>query len=240
MPVRTISIIGLTVGLLCAFLLLYWAMFVGVTMRFSNEDIQKALDDRLPQTVRGVTIEKVVTSLDNQLSAMATISMTKWGQDINAVISAKGAPRYSPINGTFRFEPEDVRVESFRFGESSLKEKIEVAADRYVTNKGLNALAKDLSPKIEQYLKGAAERSMVYTMSVMPAYKLPETTSGYVARTVLSDVRVEGDRLVVTFTLMRLIWWMGVIVLCIVAAIATLVAIVRAPGWGMTAAMLTD
>lgn len=240
MHVRTISIFGISVGLLCAVLALYWALFIGVTMRFSNDDIQKALDDRLPKTVRGVTIEKVVTSLDSRLSAMATISTTRWGQDINAVITAKGSPRYSPMSGTFRFEPEDVRVESFRFGEASIKEKIETAADRYVTNKGLNALAKDLSPMIEQYLKGAAERSMVYAMSVMPAYKLPETTSGYIARTVLNDVRVEGNRLLVTFTLMRLVWWMGMILLFIATAIALLVSIVRTPLWGAVPFLLFD
>ncbi len=240
MSVRTLSIMGLLLGVLCAILILYYGMFVGMSIRFTNEDIQKALDERLPKTVRGVTIEKVVTELDGQLSAMATIATTRWGQDINAVISAKGVPRYSPFHGTFYFEPEDVRVESFRFGESSVKEKIDAAADRYVTNTGLNTLVIDLSPMIERHLKGAAERSMVYAMSIMPAYKLPETTSGYIARTVLSDVRVEGKQVVVTFTLMRLVWWMGVIAICTLGAIALLVGIFRSPGWGMGTLLLFD
>jgi hypothetical protein len=215
-------------------------MFIGVSMRFSNDDIQQAMDNRLPKTVRGVTIEKVVTSIDGQLSAMATISTKKWGQDVNAVISAKGVPRYEPYRGTFRFEPEDVRVESFQFSESSVKEKIDAAAERYITNTGLQALAKDLSPKIEQYLTKAAERSMVYALSIMPAYKLPETTSGYVARTVLSDVRVEGTHVIVTFTLMRLMWWMGIISFCMAGALALLVVIFRYPGWGIFPLLLLE
>lgn len=227
-------------GVMISVALLLWGMFVGVTLRLSGEDIQARINTHIPKTTKGVTIQSAIVRLDDGLIVDVVLRGKKLGKTFTASISGEGHPVYDPLKGTFRFAAQKVVVKSFEFEGESITEQVTDGANRYITDKGLRDLAIMLAPKFEKWAQETAAKTMTLALSLTPAYKLPDTAKGYVARAVLDDVKVDGNELVISFTLMRLIWWMAVLGMIILFSFGFMIALMNFPGWGMAVLILSE
>lgn len=217
--VMSIALVGLVVFLCAA----WWFAFASRELRLSREEIQEKLDTVLPHTKDGTTVERAVILLaDDQLRVHIFVSGKRMLQTFSLEAHTVGVPHYEPSNGSFYFTPTTVEVVRISHGESgaSIGEKLKEAAKRYVPqSQGTLNLATNLGDKVDEWFTRTAEKSALYMLARMPVYTLKDDAKGILTKAVIEDVHIEGDELVIGFTLWRLtglvITWTCVALLCV-------------------------
>lgn len=169
-------------------------------------DIQRRLNAQLPrEVVTGVQVSSATTQIANDaLRCNIILQGKRLGTTFKLKVNAHGVPSYDRASGSFYFRADTFDVEEFNFGGKGLAERMEKASQRYITNAGLQHAVSDASPKIEKWATDMAEKGAVFVLGKTPIYRLKDDFKGLVIKGSLDSLRVEGDRLVINISFLRL------------------------------------
>lgn len=126
------------------------------------------------------------------------------GPPFSVAASLRGTPRYD--DGAFYFEPEEVRLEKFSLGENG-KLAGALAGLARLAGPGAADLLEKKGRELERAAKGLAENAIKAELGKRPFYRLKDDAKGEVVRATLDSLTIEGDRLVIRFTLWRATPW---------------------------------
>ena len=230
MSKRTLAwIVVALAGLLSAGGLLFFT-FGTSSLTFSEAEIQSRLNDRLPRTVRDVTIERVTARLgENRMVLRVEITGTALRQSISAVVSSRGVPRYEPQTGEMFFEADEVKLDQLTVAGRSLSGE-DGAAER-----------KRLAAAAGSAVQGLAQIAIKAYLASRPVYRFKDDFKGVVVKATLASVAIEEDALVVTFSLWRLTTTVAVFATMLLAVLLAVYLLVRHPLWGLgTIAQVAD
>lgn len=219
--------------------LLFWGLFVGVSLRFDQYEIQEKIDAQLPvinkrlqSDGKDIRIEKLQVEVRDQLTVRATAHGKKFGKEFGVSAHAAGTPRYVPTEGAFYLDPSAIEIKEVWYNGASVKDSVLGAAKRYITNEGLQRLVTDNADKIEEWATHATESTVTRVLQRMPVYKLKDDGKGVVALALLDELTIEGDEVVVHLTLVRLMWWTFVGIAAVLLSIGFLYMLATHPGLG--------
>jgi hypothetical protein len=127
------------------------------------------------------------------------------GPPFSVAASLRGTPRYDA--GAFYFAPEEVRLEKFALGQDGKLAGALAAGLARLAGPGAADLIEKKGRELERAAKGLAENAMKAELEKRPFYLLKDDAKGGVLRATLDSLAVEGDRLVIRFTLWRATPW---------------------------------
>lgn len=241
----------LWIGAITAFIVL---VFIGCeialrthSVRLSNDLIQNKINANLPREVaHNVVVDAVQVKFVND-KVLVTIGMhgLKLGKNFSMTAQAFGIPEYREAEGKFYFMTSEVDIKSFTFGNTnSTREttstKITKLAERYITNKGVQDAIKDSVPQIdlavakaEKWMEEYAEKAAISIINRVPVYSLKDNLKETIVRASLNSVRVEGNDIVVTFSLIKLTMSVVVVFVLALAMIGFMITLARNPKLGI-------
>jgi hypothetical protein len=203
---------------------------------FTQAQLQKRIDALLNKDLplKGPAAE-IVASLQ---ARMVNVSIAEGRVDIAALLQGKlilgpafsvaaslrGKPIYD--DGAFYFEPEDVRLEKFALGEEG-KIAGALAGLARLAGPGAAELIDKKRRELEGAAKGLVEHAIKAELERRPFYRLKDDAKGEVLRTTLDSLLVEGDKLVIRFTLWRATLWAAFGAAALLAGIVGLVLALR-------------
>ncbi len=203
---------------------------------FTQAQLQKRIDALLNKDLplKGPAAE-IVASLQ---ARMVNVTIAEGRVDIAALLQGKlilgpafsvaaslrGKPIYD--DGAFYFEPEDVRLEKFALGEEG-KIAGALAGLARLAGPGAAELIDKKRRELESAAKGLVEHAIKAELERRPFYRLKEDAKGEVLRATLDSLLVEGDKLVIRFTLWRATPWAALGAAALLAGIVGLVLALR-------------
>lgn len=150
------------------------------------------------------------------------------GPAFSAAASLRGKPVYD--DGAFYFQPEDVRLEKFALGDEGRLAGALAGLAR-LAGPGAAELVDKKRRELEGAAKGLAENAIKAELKRRPFYRLKDDAKGEALRATLDSLAVEGDRLVIRFTLWRATPWAALGAAALLAGIIGLVlALIRRAG----------
>ncbi|ARN82346.1 hypothetical protein B1812_16040 [Methylocystis bryophila] len=183
---------------------------------FTQAELQKRIDPLLDKDLplKGPAAE-IVSSLQ---ARMVNVTIAEGRVDIAALLQGKlvigptfsllaslrGKPLYE--DGAFYFEPEDVRLEKFSLGEEG-KLAGALAGLARLAGPGAAELLDKKRRELEGAAKGLAENAIKAELARRPFYRLKDDAKAELLRATLDTLAVEGDKLVIRFTLWRATPW---------------------------------
>jgi len=209
-------------------------------IRLTEEQIRTVIEDQLPFERDGVMISTATVRLgDDDVSIAVAVAGQRLGQSFSLSAATSGQPRYR--NGSFYFTPDTITFSDMVVGEAgsqTVTARLRSAADRYITDPGLQNLVSDLSPALQSWLQTRIMTAVGNVLSRTPVYTLPNDTTGIAAKAVLNQVFVDNNELVITFTLWRLTGWVIMGLMMLITAIGMLIVFWRHPGLFMAISIL--
>ncbi len=146
------------------------------------------------------------------------------GPAFSVAVSLRGKPVYD--DGAFYFEPEDVRLEKFSLGEEG-KLAGALAGLARLAGPGAADLIDKKRREFEGAAKGLVEHAIKAELERRPFYRLKDDAKGDVLRSTLDTLAVEGDKLVIRFTLWRATPWAALGAAVLLGGIVGLVLALR-------------
>jgi len=143
------------------------------------------------------------------------------GPAFSLAASLRGIPRYD--DGAFYFEPEDVRLEKFTLGEEGKLAGALAAGLARIAGPGAADLIEKKRRELEGTAKGLVENAIKAELEKRPFYRLKDDAKGEVLRATLDSLTIEGDKLVIRFTLWRVTPWAALGAAALLAGLAGLV-----------------
>jgi hypothetical protein len=177
-------------------------------------DLQERLNRALPRQFHNVTVERGAVSVaDGRITVRVEIRATALGKTIATAAVARGVPQYNAERGEIFFDADDVEIE-------------DSGAGGLVKQLGVRIGGK-LGEKIEQRVDGAAASLVAggikAWLASRPVYRFKDDIPGLVFKATLKDIAVEGDRLVIGLSLVRLsaaaFAWLAGLALVVVGAV---------------------
>ena len=179
-------------GLLSTAGLLFF-MFGTSKLTFSEAEVQERLNNKLPRTVRDMTIERMVARLaENRMALRVEVKGTVLRQPIAAVVTARGVPRYEAQKGEMFFDADDVKLGQL------------TVAGRSVAGEEDAATRKRMAEAASKAVQGLAQAAIKAYLASRPVYRFKEDFKGVVLKAALVDVAIQENTLAVTFSLWRL------------------------------------
>jgi predicted phage tail protein len=225
-------------------MLALWGMFVGVTLRFDEHDIQDALAMRVPQINeqlaqdgKHLKIEDVDVTVDEVMTARFALRGDVLGKDFFVASTATGVPRYAALEGAVYFDPSDFTIDEFQYGSQDVEHAIAGAAERYVTNLGARRFLTDNAARAAALVTSAAERTIEHALARTP-YRIKHEGKGLIVMAFLQDIHIDHHDLVVRLTLMRLVWWVGMALFAALMSIGMMFTLSRYPNLGTAMVVL--
>ena len=209
-------------GLLSTAGLLFF-MFGTSKLTFSEAEVQERLNNKLPRTVRDMTIERMVARLaENRMALRVEVKGTVLRQPIAAVVTARGVPRYEAQKGEMFFDADDVKLGQL------------TVAGRSVAGEEDAATRKRLAEAASKAVQGLAQAAIKAYLASRPVYRFKEDFKGVVLKAALVDVAIQDNTLAVTFSLWRLSTMVAVFAFALFAVLLAALLLVRHPLWGLS------
>jgi hypothetical protein len=146
------------------------------------------------------------------------------GPSFSLAASLRGVPRYD--DGAFYFEPEDVQLEKFTLGEEGKLAGALAAGLARIAGPGAADLIEKKRRELEGTAKGLVENAIKAELEKRPFYRLKDDVKGEALRATLDSLAVEGDKLVIRFTLWRATPWAALGAAALLAGLAGLILLV--------------
>lgn len=201
---------------------LFLSVFRTSKLVFTEAQIQARLNQQLPKTVRGVTVERVAAHLaDDRLALRIEIEGAVLRQPISAVVSGRGVPRYEARGAELFFDADDVKVDQLTI------------AGRSVIGADDAAARMPLSTAVGPAAQRLAEAAIKAYLATRPVYRFKNDFKGFVLKASLVDVTIGHDALVVTFSLWNLTVTCGILALVLIGVLWIAYLLVRHPLWGL-------
>jgi hypothetical protein len=219
-----------------------WTLFSTHTVSLSQGEIQAQVDKQVGKEfpVKGVTSAMVkktvlegakVVIVNNRLGADIDVKgVMRGGKEFSLSVSSTGAPKYQ--EGAFYFLPEKVEVTRFAYQGGTPTEILAGLSKRYLSDAKAQTFVSDVAVKVEGWMTSAAESAALQVLGKNPVYKLGTDVKGMVVRSSLESVKIEKDRVLITFSLWNLTVTVFIGLICLVAAIGMMIGLVKNPGWG--------
>lgn len=191
-----------------------WTMFGVHKVSFTEAEIQNRINIQLHREfpvkgaahliVKTVSIQDAIIRIsDERVIALIDIEGTmRAGKKFSFTTYAIGVPTYT--HGEFYFHPEHIEVQKFAYEGKTPTEIFSRFARRYVSNEKVRQFIEDKAPRVEQWMTLTAQTAAMHALERKPVYRLKDDIKGFLIRASLESVKVEQDRMVITFTLLRL------------------------------------
>ena len=175
-----------------------------------QERINSQLDKEFPVTgaahllVKTIKVQGATIHIrDNRIIAVVDIAgRLRTNKAFTLTIYAIGVPTYS--FGELYFKPETIKVQKFAYEGSTPTELFTGFAKRYVSDAEMRQLIEDKSPAIEGWMTAVAQNAAVQTLERRPVYRLKDDVKGLLIKASLQSVKIDQDRMIVTFSLWQL------------------------------------
>jgi hypothetical protein len=159
-----------------------------------------------------------VAIADGRIELTVEVHATTLGQGFAATASARGLPVYDAERGELLFDADNVAVSRIRPTGGNLAERL----DRSRLGQRLEETAgKLVAAGIKAYL------------AARPVYRLKDDVKGIVLKAAVTDVAIEGNRLVVMVSLISLTRTVALFLCLLVLAVILLAQLRLHPGWGI-------
>jgi hypothetical protein len=163
----------------------------------SQDALQERINRELPRQFRSVTVERATIALaDGRITVRAETRASALGKTIASATVARGVPQYNAERGEVFFDADEVKIEDS--GSGGLVKQLGLRVGGKLGEK----LEQNM-PKVEDAAAGLVAGSIKAWLASRPVYRFKEDIKGLVFKATLKDMTVEGDRLVIGVSLVR-------------------------------------
>jgi hypothetical protein len=178
----------------------------------TGAELEARVNRALPRQFHNVTVERATVSVaDGRITVRANTSVSAFGKTIAAAVVARGVPQYSAERGEVFFDADDARIEDS--GSGGLVKQLGVRIGE--------PLQRNM-PRVEGAAASLVAGGIKAWLAARPVYRFKDDIKGVVFKAVLKDVVVEGDRLVIVASRVRLsaavAAWLGGLALVVLGA----------------------
>jgi hypothetical protein len=183
----------------------------------TGADLEERVNRALPRQFHNVTVDRATVRLaDGRIAVRAEVRVTGLGRTIATAIEARGVPQYDAERGEVFFDADEVKIEDS--GRGGLLEQLSL----HVGGKLGDRLQTSM-PRVEEAAAGLVASGIRAWLAARPVYRFKGDVKGVALRAVLEDVAVDGDRLVISVSLIRLsaavaAWLCGLLLVALGAA----------------------
>jgi hypothetical protein len=198
-----------------------WAGFGSVRVVFTAAELQTRLNQKLPRTVLNVTIDHVaVNAADDRIGLRIDIQTNVLHEAISGVVSATGVPRYDGHREAMYFDVDEIKINQVAIAGKTIVDENAAARGR---------LRAAVVPAAQRIVEAAVK---AYFAEV-PVYRLHNDLTGFVLKAALSDVKIDQNVLVVTFSLWNFSLVVFVFALPLLTVASFVYFLIRYPQWGV-------
>jgi len=148
------------------------------------------------------------------------------GPRFSLAATMRGAPRYD--EGAFYFDPEEIRLVKFALGDGGDKLQGALAAGlALLAGQDAADLVADKAQDLQDAARELVQDALKTELGKRPIYRLPDGAKGDILRATLDSMAVEGDRLVLRFTLWRVTLWAALGAAALLGGLALLTLALR-------------
>jgi hypothetical protein len=211
-----VAIVGIlsTAGML-------WSSFGTDGVVFTESALTARVNHELPRTIRTVTITRVAVSIaDDRLALRINLRTDVLRQPVSAVVSAAGVPRYDTHSEALYFDLDAAKIDQLTIAGKTLVDEDATARSRMIDAVG---------PAVQRGAESAARNYL----STVPVYRLKNDLKGFVLKAALSDVKIQHNALVVTFSLWNLTVTVLIFALPLLIVAVSIYLLIRDPLWGV-------
>jgi hypothetical protein len=156
--------------------------------------LEERINRALPRQFHNVTVDRATVSVvDGRITVRADASVSALGKTIAAAVVARGVPQYNAERGEVFFEADDAKVEDS--GSGSLVKQLGIRVGESLQRN---------KPRVEGAAESLIASGIKAWLAARPVYRFKDDIKGLVFKAVLKDVAVEGDKLVIVASLIRL------------------------------------
>lgn len=183
----------------------------------TGADLEERVNRALPRQFHNVTVDHASVSVeDGRITVRPEVRVTSLGRTIATAVVARGVPQYSAERGEVFFDADDVKIEDSGSGGLVKQLGIRVGGE-------LGERLQRNMPRVEDAAAGLVAGSIKAWLASRPVFRFKDDVNGLVFKAVLEDVAVEGNRLVIVASLVRLgaaaaAWLCGLLLVVLGAA----------------------
>jgi hypothetical protein len=164
----------------------------------TEADLQERVNRALPRQFKNVTVERgSVGVADGRITVRVETRATALGKTIIAAAVARGVPQYNAERGEIFFDADEVRIEDA--GAGGLVKQLGVRIGGKLGEK----LEQNM-PLVENAAAGLVAGSIKAWLAARPVYRFKDDLKGVVFKATLKDLNIDGDKLVISVSLIRL------------------------------------
>ena len=198
-----------------------WSSFGTSRVIFTEAALNARLNHQLPRTIGTVTIARAALNIaDNRLALRVDLQMDFLHRPVAAVVSAIGVPRYDTQSEALYFDLDEARIERLTIAGKTVVDEDATTRSR-------------LNEAIGPSLQRAVESGARTYLAAIPVYRLKNDLKGFALKAALSDVAIEQNALVVTFSLWNLTVTVLIFALPLLIVAALIYLLIRDPLWGV-------
>lgn len=201
------------------------------TISVSESMAEMVVEKELPKMhAHGVQVNHLQIRFHDAAEITLEVEGSRLGKQFSMVVTAVGQPDITHShNGEFYFRPEKVDIKDFKFSGIAPSGIVQHAAERYLLNHpGMQNALDDAAPHIEGWMKTAAEMSATTVLQHVPVYKLKDDWKGLLLGASVSQAKVVGDHLDITFSVLAVaglfLKMIGIAAICVIVFIGFMVA----------------
>ncbi len=183
----------------------------------TEADLQERVNRALPRQFHNVTVERGTVSVaDGRITVRVETRAAALGKSIATAAVARGVPQYNAERGEVFFDADDVKIEDSGAGGIVKQLGIRIGGK-------LGEKLEQNMPRVEDAAAGLVAGSIKTWLASRPVYRFKDDIKGVVLKATLKDIAVEGDRLVIGLSLIRLgaafFAWLAALTLAMVGAV---------------------
>ncbi len=198
-----------------------WSSFGTSRAVFTESDLNARLNHELPRTIRIVTIARVALNIaDNRVALRIDLQTDVLHQPVSAVVTAIGVPRYDTHSEALYFDLDEAKIDRLTIAGKTVVDEDAIARSR---------LTDAVGPAVQRVAESAARTYL----SAVPVYRLKNDLKGFALKAALSDVKIEQNALVVTFSLWNLTATVLIFALPLLIVAMLIYFLIRDPRWGL-------
>lgn len=218
------------------------------TVSVSEQMAQMVVEQELPNMhAKGAQVRHLELKFHDTADVLIEVQGTKLGKQYTMVVWALGQPDLARSKkngeGQLFFKATKVEIRDFQFGSGPKPgETVRRMSDRYLINHpGLQNLAADIAPHVEDWMKVAAEHAAMTVLNNVPVYRFKTDTSqcddfnchwkaflNWFVTASVSDAKIAGNNLEITYSVWALaaavLLVCGIVGGCVILGIILIVA----------------
>ena len=205
-----------------------WSAFTGSKVSLSTAELQSRINERLPRETKGVLLERAEIAVeDGHVAVRLGARAAHLGKSIFATVYTRGVPRYDASAGAIFFDAQNVVLEHVSFAGDG--------AGASPQNEGGNSIAKRMKARIGDKALGLLSNSVAGVvksyLATRPIYRLKDDYKGVLLKAAVTGLAVEGDKVVISLTLIGLTTTVLIWLVSLALIIAAIIWVIRHPGW---------